>query len=108
MLTCERQTKLDLILNKLRGIPGVETVQSDDFDSASINLFICLKRENRFKLIESLCATKSRIRKILHEVSFNFLDWPVKRRSYNGKIAGRTIWFDEGYDSFLIKLEIFV
>ena len=37
---------------------------------------------------------------------YHFLDQPEKQREYNGKMYGKTLWFDKGYDTDNIKIEI--
>lgn len=100
-MTADRRNQLDLILNKLRGLPGVGSVESDDFDSTGVNVFINLLG-TRHKLAVSLRKMKNAIKRTC---GCRFLSQPIPQYSYAGR--GFKPWHD-GYDSLSIKLEVFV
>jgi hypothetical protein len=125
LFTVTRQDQLNFILADLRRIEGVTSVEQDDFDSRSINVFLGLavasrscmtssKRAKRFS--RSLRSIKAAIKLVVHEafsttpgneVVFNFLDWPTKKYISDGgrPYAGR---LDDGYTHEHIKIEIFI
>lgn len=109
MLAIERQHELDPALERLRKIPGVSLVEQDDFDKLSINIFVTLEQESRSKFISPIRTVKTAINRALEDlVGYGFLNQPTKQREYNGKLNGKTLWFDKGYDQDHIKLEIFI
>ncbi len=106
-----RQEVLNPILDALRQVPGISSVQQDDFDSSGINVFLQLAG-TKYKLDQPLAVTKKRIGKVIKDITdrgFAFLDQPEKTRTYNGKdFAGKAIYFDNGYSHRHIKIDIFV
>jgi hypothetical protein len=100
-MTADRRNQLELILNNLRGLPGVSGVESDDFDSTSVNVFISLLG-TRHKLAVGLRRMKDAIKRTC---LCNFLSQPIPQYSWAGR--GFKPWHD-GYDQLLIKIEVFV
>jgi hypothetical protein len=111
MLNTARQNKLDLVVDKLKQINGVVDVQSDDFNSYSINIFVTLDADNSyvgsisgkkpFRFLKSIRVIKTMIRKALDNISFSFLDIPEMTYYYD---IGRRV--KDGYNIDYIKLNI--
>lgn len=101
----ERLNKLKLILEKLRGIPGVRSVESDDFDSTSVNVFITLYNGSvgiPYRFANGIRSVKSLIKRTC---LCRFLSQPRMQYAYSGR--GYPKW-RMGYDSSEIKIELFV
>jgi len=116
-MTTDQSTRLEATVAALNAIDGVDSVQSDDFDSYYVNVFIYLTPDEPkpwfgvpvYKWAKPLRSTKAAIRRVLKEQGiedYHFLDQPEKQREYNGKMYGKTLWFDKGYDTDNIKIEI--
>ena len=106
-----RQQKLDPILDDLIRSPGVVSLCQDDFDSASVNVFLTLggtkptwggPRDFDFPIRTTKAAIKRIFRKAA--VRFNFLHWPQKKYVADGS-GGK---MPDGYDCDYIKIEIFL
>jgi hypothetical protein len=105
-----RAARLKPLLEKLEKVPGVRLVGPDDWDSVGINV-VFQALGSQYKLTQPLQATKARIAKVCNEagVVFSFTDWPKKTRRYNGKLpGGKTLYFDEGYDTHRIIIGVAV
>lgn len=100
----QRQAKLNRILDQLRKIPGIKQVWSDDWDSNSIRVHLELEFESTLRLKCRLQDTKRRLNAL---GVLRITDYPVKKRSYNGRIYGKAIWTDEGYDQKTISVDVF-
>lgn len=116
-LATERQAQLTPLLDKLREIDGVLSVESDDWNSYAIDVFVTLKpqsfahqgRLGPYSFDKPIRSIKAAIKRALKGTDFHFLDQPEKKREYNGKdYYGKTIWHDLGYDKDYIKLEVLV
>lgn len=110
MFSTERQNKLNPILEALRQIPGVESVQQDDFDSVGINVFLWLVRGQSYGNVpytfqSPLRSVKAAIKRVClkHNVGFNFLHWPTMR--YETSFGEKR---KSGYDCEHIKIEVMV
>ena len=103
-----RQNRLNPVLDALKGIAGIKSVQQDDFDSGCIDVHTVLGG-TQYKLDQPLRLTKLRIRKALKAlgVDFRFSDWPAKSRSYDGKdYHGKTVYVDNGYDHHNLSIVV--
>lgn len=112
-MTIDQRERLTEIEEALSKIDGVHSAQSDDFDSHYINVFIYLESEGThrpvYKWLRPIRSVKAAILRVLKEQGINecrFLDQPQKQREYNGRVYGKTLWFDKGYDIGYIKIEI--
>jgi hypothetical protein len=121
MFNKQRQSDLEAALTALRLIPGISSVESDDFNSSAVNVFLTLAPLDYYRppgspvyhFVHRINVYKAKIKKALHNcgtrgAGFNFLDWPVKRYSSNGTINGKPLKFDEGYNHRLIKIEVII
>jgi hypothetical protein len=125
MFQKKRQVRLNPLLKKLEIIPGFKVVWQDDFDSAGINVMIRLDDANSragsfdgrkpLRFAEALgtrpvAVAKNAIKKICKElnIGFNFLDWPKMQYKNLGKVFGKTSITKDGYDTDLIKIEVYV
>lgn len=118
MLVAERQQKLDRVLGELRQISGVEAVQSDDFDSSSVVVFITLRplfgrRNGRYgpqQWERPLRSTKAAIAAKMRGlgVEYRTNHQPVKRYEGNGSVNGERIRHCLGYDRDDICLDIYL
>ena len=113
----KRKRQLDPLLDKLSGSTSIVSVQADDFNSSSINVFVNLDvlcaGSSRFGgnprplgFTAHLRSIKASIKRICHQcgVSFNFLDWPSLQYVADGS-GGK---LKDGYSSQHIKIEVFV
>lgn len=113
MLTEQRHKKLNPILDELRMVEGVSTVQVDDYDSGSVNVFIWLQSSvanetGHYRLVSNLIKVKRNINKILGE-NGDFLHWPTMQYHWLPKMPGLPRErVEDGYDCNHIKLEIYV
>ncbi len=110
MFPANRQEKLNPILKALEGVAGVTGIVQDDFDSASIRVHMTVKG-TKYKLERPLAAIKANIAKLCRQagVSFEWSNQPQKRWSDNGSDGfGKRLRFDEGYDSHLLSLDVYV
>lgn len=119
-LALDRQQRLDPILADLKKEEGFGSVQSDDWDSAAINVFLELlpahtgasltKGNAIYKFARHLNSYRGAIRRVMkkHGVDYKVLSWPQKKYVANGSIYGKQIKSDEGYDQSHIKIEVFV
>ena len=122
MLSVDRQTKLDQVLESLRKIEGVQSVQSDDWDSTNINVFIRLKEDSEhadraatilsncrpiFKFENSIRYIKNRTRRRLEDmgVLFSNLDQPTMQYS-TMQVDRKRETYRDGYDQDTIKIEV--
>lgn len=96
-----RKTSLDYILSKIRGLNGVAKVQSDDYDSVSVNAFVTLSGSKK-QLDVSLRTTKNAIKRLCR---CRFLSQPIPKYEYVG--VGEKL-FRKGYDCLTMKIEIFI
>jgi hypothetical protein len=102
----ERQNKLIPILVKFRAIPGVKSVQSDDWTSVDIRVFLELDFQNK-KPTHPIRNIKSSIRKILNDCGFSWIDCPEKRYT-TYSFRGERERIDLGYDSHTICVDVWV
>ena len=113
------QEKIKPVLDDLRKIAGVVNVQSDDWDSHYINVFVALKAgyatflhgSKPVKFAASIRSIKTAIAKMCdeHNIPFNFLDQPVQQYVYNPNhkfFAGEPKMVKDGYDTDTIKIEL--
>lgn len=110
-MDAQRQEKLDGLLADLRSIPGVTSVESDDFDSMYIWAFIGLQpdadyRQNQvLNWAKPIRSIKTAIQHICHKhrVDVTFLAQPVMEyESFNGRKIPK------GYDRNDIKLDLWI
>jgi hypothetical protein len=114
MLSDERQTKLNPILERLGVITGVESVTQDDFDSTAVNIFVMLKVAQQWaslrggsvplQFTSTIRKIKTEIRKVCNG-NFNFLHWPSMTYIWNPNSGSKE---RDGYDCTHIKIEVFV
>lgn len=111
MLTAARQARLNPILFALRSLPGVASVQQDDYDSTAVNVFVYLRfiDDRPRKPTVPLRSIKAGIRRICRETGFQWLHVPSKRYSWSPSVPGiPRERFNEGYDCDYIKMEVLV
>lgn len=108
----ERREKLAEIVSKLEALEGVKLVESDDFDSTSVNVFIKLEvtsyigRDMRPMVFGSgIRIIKSNVTRVCREsdIGMTYLDWPHMRY--------KTIFRYEykcGYDCDHLKISIYI
>jgi hypothetical protein len=104
MMSDDRRTKSNKVIQKILTLPDVASAFTDDYDSTAINVFINLKL-----YFNNVGVIKRRITAALRKegVSFNFLDWPQKvRQSYT--IRGYRYSNAMGYDKECVKIEVFI
>lgn len=107
MLEESRQIKLDVVLKALSVLPNC-TVQSDDWDSAGVNVFVYMdKNALNAKPYNFLRSTKATIKKALKGYSWNWLDWPSMKYD-TSTFWGTTEKFALGYDRSSIKIEVYI
>jgi hypothetical protein len=101
MLEQERQNKLNLNLEKLRKLPGVSDVVSDDWDSRSVNVFISLHGNPKEILKNpSLRTIKNSIKRTC---SCLIVDQPNMQYE---EMSGTK--YKLGYDKMHIKIHLFI
>lgn len=110
MLSETRKTRLQPVIDNLKQIPGLDAVQSDDFDSTSVKVFVWLKQVSQYQMAQPINATSRRIKSVLRASGFDWEidDMPKKQYSYNGKVFGKTLMFDEGYDTNRVGILVYV
>lgn len=115
MFPAERQSKLNPVLDALRGLPGIVEVEQDDWNSYAINVFLTLQvaargtfrsNDRPARFATPIRAIKASVKRACkqQEVDFDFLDWPSKLYEPDG-MGGK---LDDGYNHGSIKLEILV
>jgi hypothetical protein len=118
MLDANRQKKLDVVLEKLRTLPGIESVNSDDFDSQGVNVFWWLQVANTYdkKPMQFKVPLKEHTRNLAQafkelDVRFRVIDYPVMQREYvsvHSRSQGDPKTRKIGYDSARFGVEVFV
>lgn len=113
MLSTDRQEKIEKVISRISVIPGVRKVETDDFDSTSVNVFVELQHEQQpsgrygpTKFVKGIRWVKSKIREAHRQAGFdfNFINQPKKRYESNGPGPKH----DLGYDQTHILIETFV
>jgi hypothetical protein len=108
-----RQTKLDPILAELRKIPGITTVEQDDWNSTSINVFVSLDAQGHSG---SISRKPQRFAKPLRSYSLQIAA-VFRRLELNYEVLDRpamTYYSDQGekirdgYSCGHFKLEVYV
>lgn len=104
MLNENRLASLNYILSKLRGLNGIAQVESDDYNSVSVNVFLTLAGD-KHNLSVPLRKTKNAIKRECRPAACRILSQPTPQYEYAG--MGEKL-FRKGYDSLIMKIEIFV
>lgn len=111
-----RRERLERVVQSLGTLPGICAVQSDDWDSSSVNIFVRLRVDTQFSARPRIFqvpvrSLKLRIKNLLRDLGYEccFLAQPERLYSWIPKILGspRERVF-EGYDRDDMKLEVFL
>ncbi len=110
LLSAERQSELFPILVDFSAVKGVKSVEQDDFDSTSINVFITLdvkegKETKPWSFSSGIQHIKRGVSRACerHGRACNFLHWPqIEYESQDGERHKK------GYDCGYIKVEVYV
>lgn len=114
-LSITRQLRIAPVIEALEGVEGV-VVQTDDYDSTAINIFVWLNESNghRMRRVKptafkiGIREAKTAIRRACREAGFDFsfLDWPVRVYEYSYH-RGQRERVGSYYDIDHIKFELF-
>jgi hypothetical protein len=118
MLDANRKQAIDLVVARLSRLPGIENVQSDDWDSNGINVVWWLKASEMYgnrplKFQVALREHNRNLKKAFEELGVNFrvTDYPEMKYEYNParfRIVGDPARFKVGYDQSRFCIEVFV
>ena len=107
----QRQARLTEILNQFEALEGVKLVESDDFDSTSINVFITLKatsyvgRGRPMVFSSGIRNIKATVQRICKQsgIEMVHMDWPrMQYESMNGQK------YKNGYDHDHLKISLYI
>ena len=108
----ERREKLTAIISKLEALEGVKLVESDDFDSTSVNVFITLKATSHIgsdmrPMVFScgIRTIKANVKRVCREsdIGMTYLDWP--HMQYKSVFREK---YKNGYDSSYLKISLYI
>ena len=104
----ERQNRLHPLMEALRKLPGIEAVQSDDWDSVSIRVHLYLKHPSKFLFEQPLNSTSRRIKNVCRRLGIGYITtlFPEMKRSYSGMWQGRAEYHKEGYTGFVVSIDV--
>lgn len=118
MLDANRQKEIDVILAKLRTLPGIESVQSDDWDSNGVNVVWWLKASEMYfdrplQFQVTLREHTRNLKKAFKElgVGYRVTDYPEMKYEHNParfRSVSDPVRIKIGYDQSRYCIEVFV
>lgn len=118
MLDANRQKELDVVLAELRTLPGIESVQSDDWDSTGVNVIWWLKASEMYgdRPLQFQVPLRQHIRNLNKafkklKVGFRVTDYPEMKYQHTParfQFVGDPVRIKIGYDQSRFCIEVFV